>query len=89
MGAGRPFFYSGIVLGAFTARSEPLNKEVIMLKWAIIFAIIAFVAGIFGFTGVSAGAAGIAKILFIVFVVLFLIMLARKSSSRINEQGIA
>ena len=75
MGAGRPFFYSGIVLGAFKARSEPLNKEVIMLKWAIIFAIIAFVAGIFGFTGVSAGAAGIAKILFIVFVVLFLIML--------------
>ena len=80
MGAGRPFFYSGIVLGAFTARSEPLNKEVIMLKWAIIFAIIAFVAGIFGFTGVSAGAAGIAKILFIVFLILAVVAFLRKKA---------
>ena len=66
----RPFFYSGIVLGAFTARSEPLNKEVIMLKWAIIFAIISLVAGLFGFGGIAAGAVGIAKILFFVFIVL-------------------
>jgi uncharacterized membrane protein YtjA (UPF0391 family) len=50
-------------------------KETLMLKWAIIFAIIAVIAGLFGFTGIAAGAAGIAKILFVVFLVLFVAVL--------------
>jgi uncharacterized membrane protein YtjA (UPF0391 family) len=50
-------------------------QEAIMLKWALIFAIIALVAGLFGFTGIAAGAAGIAKILFVVFLVLFVAVL--------------
>jgi uncharacterized membrane protein YtjA (UPF0391 family) len=54
------------------ARPEP---ETLMLKWAIIFAVIALIAGMFGFTGIAAGAAGIAKILFVVFLVLFVAVL--------------
>jgi uncharacterized membrane protein YtjA (UPF0391 family) len=53
----------------------PSPKETLMLKWAIIFAVIALVAGMFGFTGIAAGAAGIAKILFVVFLVLFVAVL--------------
>ncbi len=51
------------------------EKEIVMLRWAIIFAIIALVAGLFGFTGVAAGAAGIAKILFVLFLVVAGVML--------------
>jgi uncharacterized membrane protein YtjA (UPF0391 family) len=47
----------------------------IMLKWALIFAIIAVIAGVFGFTGIAAGAASIAKFLFFLFVVLCVIAL--------------
>jgi uncharacterized membrane protein YtjA (UPF0391 family) len=43
----------------------------VMLKWAIIFAIIAIIAGALGFSGVAAGAATIAKLLFfVIFLVL-------------------
>ena len=52
-----------------------LAQETVMLKWALIFAVIALIAGMFGFTGVAAGAAGIAKILFVVFLVLFVAVL--------------
>ena len=47
----------------------------VMLKWAIIFAIIALIAGGLGFTGVARGAAGIAKILFGIFLIIALIFI--------------
>jgi len=47
----------------------------VMLKWALIFAVIAVVAGLFGFTGIAVGAASVAKLLFFVFVVLFVLAL--------------
>jgi uncharacterized membrane protein YtjA (UPF0391 family) len=51
------------------------EKEVIMLKWAVIFFVIAIVAAILGFGGIAAGASEIAKILFIVFLVFFVVTL--------------
>jgi uncharacterized membrane protein YtjA (UPF0391 family) len=50
-------------------------EESIMLKWALIFAVIALVAGLFGFTGIAAGAAAIAKFLFVVFLILCVLFL--------------
>jgi uncharacterized membrane protein YtjA (UPF0391 family) len=47
----------------------------VMLKWAIIFAIVAIIAGALGFSGVAAGAATIAKLLFFVFLVICVIFL--------------
>jgi uncharacterized membrane protein YtjA (UPF0391 family) len=47
------------------------GKEVIMLRWAVIFFVIAIVAAVFGFGGIAAGATEIAKILFFVFLVVF------------------
>jgi uncharacterized membrane protein YtjA (UPF0391 family) len=47
----------------------------VMLKWAIIFAIIAIIAGALGFTGVAGAAAAIAKLLFFVFLVICVIFL--------------
>ena len=49
----------------------------IMLRWALIFAIIAIIAGLLGFTGVAAGAAVLAKTIFYIFlglVVVFIIL---------------
>jgi uncharacterized membrane protein YtjA (UPF0391 family) len=73
--------------------SPPLTKRenTIMLKWALICAVIAVIAGILGFAGVAGAAAGIAKFLFFAFLVLFVIMLiaglaaGRKVSSTINR----
>ena len=53
----------------------PLQEESIMLKWALIFAVIAVVAGLCGFTGIAAGAAGIAKFLFVLFLILCVVFL--------------
>jgi uncharacterized membrane protein YtjA (UPF0391 family) len=50
-------------------------EGVIMLKWALFFAVIAVIAGLLGFTGVAAGAAAIAKFLFVVFVILCVVFL--------------
>ena len=47
-----------------------VEKETLMLKWALIFALVSMVAALFGFTGLAAGAADIAKVLFFIFVVL-------------------
>ena len=44
--------------------------ETMMLKYAIIFALISLIAGAMGFGGVAAGSAGIAKILFGLFLIL-------------------
>lgn len=51
-------------------------KGIIMLKWAIIFAVIAAIAGVLGFSGIAAGAAGIAKLLFVLCLVVFLVLVA-------------
>jgi uncharacterized membrane protein YtjA (UPF0391 family) len=51
------------------------REGAIMLKWALIFAIVAVIAGLLGFTGIAAGAAAIAKFLFFVFVVLCVVFL--------------
>ena len=53
------------------------NGTTIMLRWALIFAIIAIVAGLLGFTGIAAGAAVVAKTIFYVFlglVVVFILL---------------
>ena len=50
-------------------------EEFIMLKWALICAVIAVIAGILGFAGVAGAAAGIAKFLFFAFLIIFLIVL--------------
>ena len=55
--------------------AKPFNPETVMLKWALIFALISIVAGILGFSGIAAGAAGLAKVLFVVALVVFLIFL--------------
>ena len=45
----------------------------LMLKYAIVFALISLVAGALGFGGIAAGSAGIAKILFGLFLILAVI----------------
>jgi uncharacterized membrane protein YtjA (UPF0391 family) len=50
-------------------------EDLVMLKWAIISAVIAIVAGALGFGLIAGAAAGIAKILFFIFLVLFVILL--------------
>jgi uncharacterized membrane protein YtjA (UPF0391 family) len=78
MGWGGPSSYSSSIKSAnahLRVLHQPYNnRESVMLKWALIFALIAVVAGLLGFTGIAAGAAGIAKILFIIFLVLFVVV---------------
>jgi len=50
-------------------------QDAIMLKYAIIFALISLVAGALGFGGLAAGSAGIAKILFGLFLILAVIFI--------------
>ena len=52
---------------------ESLSQKSVMLKYAIIFALISLVAGALGFGGIAAGSAGIAKILFGLFLILAVI----------------
>jgi uncharacterized membrane protein YtjA (UPF0391 family) len=56
-------------------RSYSQEKGPVMLKWAIIFAIIAVIAGALGFTGVAGAAAVVAKFLFFIFLVVCVICL--------------
>jgi uncharacterized membrane protein YtjA (UPF0391 family) len=76
----------GIAAGRFYSACKPrpslqpctgkrVSKGSIMLKWALIFAVVSLIAGVLGFTGIAAGAAGIAKTLFFVFLVIFLVLL--------------
>jgi uncharacterized membrane protein YtjA (UPF0391 family) len=51
------------------------DRQMSLLKWALIFFIVSIVAGILGFTGVSAASADIARVLFYVFGVIFLVLL--------------
>jgi uncharacterized membrane protein YtjA (UPF0391 family) len=65
--------YASVI--TMTVSAHIVSEEVIMLKWALIFAVIALVAGVLGFTGIAAGAAAIAKFLFIVFLILCVVFL--------------
>ena len=61
------------------ARDEAVNAtstlEIIMFRYAIIFAIIALIAGALGFTGIAGTSAGIAKVLFFICLTIFVILL--------------
>jgi uncharacterized membrane protein YtjA (UPF0391 family) len=59
----------------WTFSTQPPMEDSIMIKWAIIFAVISIIAGIFGFTGLAADSAGIAKILFYLALAIFAIFL--------------
>jgi uncharacterized membrane protein YtjA (UPF0391 family) len=57
-------------------RLHPCHEEnAIMLKWAIIFAVLAVVLGLLGFTGIAGAFMGIAKILFWLAVIIFVVLL--------------
>jgi uncharacterized membrane protein YtjA (UPF0391 family) len=59
------------------AFSWPPTREPVMLRYAIIFAVISVVAGFLGFGGISSASAGIAKIFFFIFIavcILFFIL---------------
>jgi uncharacterized membrane protein YtjA (UPF0391 family) len=76
MAAGATRAYSDSIVSEPRGLFGPASRgRTVMLKWALIFAVIALIAGMFGFTGIAAGAAGIAKILFVVFLVLFVAVL--------------
>jgi uncharacterized membrane protein YtjA (UPF0391 family) len=47
--------------------------ETMMIKYAIVFAVVSLIAGAFGFTGIAADSAGIARILFGLFLILAVI----------------
>lgn len=47
----------------------------VMLKWALIFAVIAIVAGLLGFGGIAGAAAGIAKFLAVLALIVFAVFL--------------
>lgn len=49
--------------------------NLVMLRWAIVFAVLALVAGLLGFVGLQGDFAYVAKILLFVFIVLFVISL--------------
>src|SRR5688572_5423085 len=51
------------------------REDNVMLKWALISAVIAIIAAALGFTGLAGAAAGVAKFLFFAFLAIFVIML--------------
>ena len=57
---------------AFAGRT--LNILNLMLKWAILFAVISLIAGVLGFGGIAGASAGIAKILFFIFIAICVIL---------------
>jgi uncharacterized membrane protein YtjA (UPF0391 family) len=50
-------------------------KEILMLRWALVFLVVAIIAAIFGFGGIAGDALWIARILALVFIVLFVVSL--------------
>jgi uncharacterized membrane protein YtjA (UPF0391 family) len=54
----------------FFIRSKFKKESIVMLKGAVIFAILALVLGVLGFTGIAGAAWGIAKILFWIAVII-------------------
>jgi uncharacterized membrane protein YtjA (UPF0391 family) len=59
--------------------SGRLQKEIIMLGWALTFLVIALIAAVLGFGGIAGASAGIAQILFFVFLALFVISLIARA----------
>ena len=68
-----------IVLMLRTSVLKILEKEKIMLGWALMFFILAIVAGVFGFGGIAEASSDIAQILFVVFLVLLVISLLARA----------
>jgi uncharacterized membrane protein YtjA (UPF0391 family) len=66
-----------LTLPQYAASSAAVRicMETMMIKYAIIFAVISVVAGALGFTGVAAGSAGIAKVLFGLFLILAVVFI--------------
>jgi len=57
-------------------RLQPAKeRDIHMLRWAVIFLVVALIAAAMGFGGIAGDAAGIAKILFVVFLVIAAISL--------------
>ncbi len=67
--------FGNVVWRGALPRCYRSKKGLIMLKWAIIFAIIAVIAGALGFTGIAGAAAVVAKFLFFLFLVVCVIFL--------------
>lgn len=55
--------------------ASPVALESLVLKYAIIFAVISLIIGALGFGGIAAGFSGIAKILFGLFLILAVIFI--------------
>jgi uncharacterized membrane protein YtjA (UPF0391 family) len=51
------------------------QKELVMIRWSILFLVVALIAALFGFTTVAGTAIEAARILFFVFLVLFVVSL--------------
>lgn len=49
-----------------------LEREAVLLYYAMVFLVVAIIAGLLGFGAVAFAAAGMAKVLFFVFLALFL-----------------
>jgi uncharacterized membrane protein YtjA (UPF0391 family) len=56
-----------------TSWQSELNKEYIMIGWAITFLIVALIAAVLGFGGIAGTAMSIAQMIFYVAIVLFVI----------------
>lgn len=54
-------------------RGTILSKEILMLRWALVFLVVALIAAVLGFTNIAGGTMDIARILFYIFIVLFLV----------------
>jgi len=59
-----------------------LERNIIMLHYAVVFLVVALIAALFGFGGIAAGAVGIAKVLFYIFVAMALITFVLGLSKR-------
>lgn len=58
-----------------TSTTRTPNSLHLMLKWAIIFAVISLIAGVLGFGGIAGASAGIAKILFFIFLAICAVLI--------------
>jgi len=66
---------SGVAASRISDQAPRWSREVIMLRWAVIFFVIAIVAAVLGFGGIAAGASEIARILFFIFLLVFVVTL--------------
>ncbi len=72
----KPFLQSVNASRHARLQLQGAEKRKVVLKWALIFALVAVIAGLFGFSSVAAGAAGVAKLLFVVCLVGFIVLIA-------------